>query len=89
VRIAASVPGICEDGGGVMEEVVRGAGEMNLTRSGDASFDMVRAAADSAGDRERSLGVSGCAYSVVGINESCDGWYCGVWDSMLPEARSA
>lgn len=72
-----------------MEEVVRGAGEMNLTWSGDASFDMLRAAADSAGDGERSLGVSGGAYSVVGTNESCEGWYCGAWDSMLSEARSA
>jgi hypothetical protein len=52
-----------------MEEVVRGAGEANLW-SGDASFDMARAA-DSAGDGEQSLGgVSGCAFSVVGINES-------------------
>lgn len=68
-----------------MEEVVRGAGEVNLW-SGDASFD-IASAADSAGDGEQSLGgVSGCAFSVVGISES---WYCVPWDSILPQAQLA
>lgn len=55
-----------------MEEVVRGAGEVNLTRSGDAAFDMFAGAADSEREVERSLGVSGRAGSVDGI-KSCDG----------------
>jgi hypothetical protein len=83
------MPEIWEDGGGVMEEVVRGAGEVNFTRSGDASFDMLRAAVDSEGDAERSLGVSGRVDSVVGINESCDAGYSGAWESMLAKAQLA
>jgi hypothetical protein len=54
-----------------MEDVVRGAGDVNL---GDATFDMLTGAADSERDGERNLGVSGRATSVVGINESCDVW---------------
>ena len=72
-----------------MEEVVGGAGEVNFTRSEDASFDMLRAAAASAGDAERSLGVSGRVDSVVGINESCDGGYNDAWESILAKAQLA
>jgi hypothetical protein len=68
---------------------VRGAGGVNFTRSGDASFDMLRGAADSEGDAERSLGVSGRVDSVVGINESCDVGYSGAWESILPMAQLA
>lgn len=71
-----------------MEEVVRGAGDMNLTRSGEASFDMLTGAADSERHGERFLGVSGPATSVVGINTSCDGWCRGAWLSILPEAQT-
>jgi hypothetical protein len=46
----ARVLGSWEEGGGVIEEVVRGAGDMNLTRSGEASFDMSTGAADSERD---------------------------------------
>lgn len=61
-----------------MEAVVCGVGEVNLTRSGDGSFDMSRGAADSESDAEWNLGVSGCVPSVVGINDSCaGGWYMG------------
>jgi len=61
-----------------MEEVIRGAGDVNFKRSGDAGFDMVRGAPDSAGEADRSLGgVSDGACSVVGINESWASWYCG------------
>jgi hypothetical protein len=67
VRSPAREPGSCDDGGGVMEEVVRGAGDVNLTRSGEASFDMLAGAADSESDAERMRGVSGPATSVVGI----------------------
>lgn len=35
-----------------MEEVVRGVGEVNLARSGDASCDMLRGAADSGYDMD-------------------------------------
>jgi hypothetical protein len=66
-----------------MEEAVGGGGEVNLTRSGDASLDMLRGAADSEGDAERSLGVSGRVDSVVGINESCG------WGSILARAQLA
>lgn len=78
VRTAARVFGICVEGGGVMEEVVRGAGDVNLTRSGDAAFDMLTGA----------VGVSGRTASVVGI-KSCGGWYNGAWESILPEAQLA
>ena len=61
-----------------MEEVVRGAGEVNLTRSGDTAFDRLRGRG----------GVSGRAFSVVGI-KSCDAWYEGAWKSILPKAQSA
>lgn len=71
VRTAARLLGTWDDGGGVMEDVVRGAGDVNL---GDATFDMLTGAADSERDGERNLGVSGRATSVVGINESCDVW---------------
>jgi hypothetical protein len=62
-----------EDGGGVMDEVVGGAGDVNLTRSGEASFDMLPAAADSERDAARNVGVSGWTVSVEGTS-SCDGW---------------
>lgn len=74
VRIMARAPGNWEDGGGVKDEVVRVGGDMNLTRSGEASFDNWWGAADSEHDAERNRGVSGRAPSVVGINESCDDW---------------
>jgi hypothetical protein len=50
VRMPARMSGTWEEGGGVMEEVVRGAGDVNLTRSGEASFDMSTGAADSERD---------------------------------------
>jgi hypothetical protein len=73
VRMTAREVRSWDDGGGVMEEVVRGAGDVNLTRSGEASFDMLTGAADSESDAERNWGVSGPATSVVGISTSCDG----------------
>lgn len=83
VRMAEREFGSCEEGGGVMEEVARGAGDVNLTRSGDASFDMMTAASDS----ERKSGVSGRATSVVGIRVSGAGGYKDAWESILPEAQ--
>jgi hypothetical protein len=88
VRMPARVLTIWEEGGGVMEEVVRGAGDVNFTRSGEASFDMSPGAADSERDIERTLGVSGPANSVVGTSESCDGWCRGVRLSILPKAQA-
>jgi hypothetical protein len=82
VRTAARAFTAWDEGGGVMDEVVRGAGDVNLTRSGDG-FDMSRGAADSERDAERSVGVSGRATSVDGMKGSCDGWYSGAWLSML------
>lgn len=72
-----------EEGGGVMLDVVRGAGDVNFTRSGEATFDMVAAAADSERDAERNVGVSGRVTSVEGTS-SCDGWWSDAWLSMLP-----
>jgi hypothetical protein len=82
VRMLARVFGICEDGGGVMEDVARGAGDVK------PAFAMSTCAADSERDAERPLGVSGAATSVVGMSESCDGWCRGVWWSILPDART-
>lgn len=75
VRKLARVSGIWEEGGGVMEDVVLGAGDVNLTRSGEASPDMLAGAAEAERDADAcsTLGVSGPASSVVGISESCDG----------------
>lgn len=88
VRMLARVLGTCDDGGGVMEDVVRGAGDVNLKRSGEPSFDMLAGAAGSESDAERNLGVSGPATSVVGISTSCDGWCSALWLSILPEAQA-
>jgi len=50
VRMTAREFGNCDDGGGVMEDVVRGGGDVNLTRSGEASLDILTGAADSERD---------------------------------------
>ena len=73
-----------------MDEAVRGAGEANLLRSGDAGLEVLRAALDSAGEAEPSLsGVSGRgAASGIGISESWGSWCCGAWDSMVPGTAS-
>lgn len=75
VRRTVRVSGICEDGGGVMEDVVLGAGDVNLTRSGEASPDILTGAAETERDTDAcsALGVSGPVNSVVGISDSCDG----------------
>jgi hypothetical protein len=88
VRMLVRMLGIWEEGGGVMEDVARGAGDVNLRRSGEAPFAMSRWATDSERDADRPLGVSGAASSVVGMSESCDGWCRGVWLSILPEAQT-
>lgn len=41
--------GSCEDGGGVMDEVVGGAGDVNLTRSGERALGIFGGAGDSDG----------------------------------------
>lgn len=64
-----------------MEEVVRGAGDVNFPRSGEAGFDMLAKPAD-------ADGVSGRASSVVGIR-SCDAGMKEAWESILPEAQLA
>lgn len=82
VRMTVCEWGIWEDGGGVMEEVVGGAGEVNLARSGETALDMFAAV----GEPERNLGVVGRDSSVEGMSESweaCDG---GAWKSILPRS---
>lgn len=88
VRTAARLFNTWAEGGGVMDDDVRGAGDLKPARSGDASFDILAAAADSDREAERKSGVSGRAASVVCINKSCDGWYRGAWLSMVPKAQA-
>lgn len=57
-----------------MDEVVGGAGEVNLTRSGEAALIRVDGPGDADAEAERSLGVVGRDSSVVGISESCESW---------------
>lgn len=77
VRATVRESGSWEEGGGVMEEVVRGVGETNFLCSGEAEFF----------DRLTGIGgVSGRAVSVVGT-KSCDARFEAVWESILPKAH--
>jgi hypothetical protein len=72
--------GPCEDGGGVMEEVARGVGDMKPVRSGgDAAFDILAGVWDIVD----GFGVFGRATSVVGSRESCDGCRDGCLSILL------
>lgn len=67
VRATTRVFGIWEEGGGVIEEVVGGAGDVNLARSGETTLDI---SADPDCDAKASLGVAGLDSSVEGMSES-------------------
>lgn len=84
VRTTVREFGICDDGGGVIDDVVGGAGEVNLARSGELALDMEASAEDSEGEMERSLGVVGLESSVEGRSESWDVWDKDAWASILP-----
>lgn len=71
--------GICEDGGGVMDEVVGGAGDVNLTLS---AFDCP--GEPGLEDEPRLVGVAGRESSVEGISESWESWDSDAWESILP-----
>ena len=88
VLASARVFGIWEDGGGVIEEVVGGAGEVNLTRSGETTLTMPDdGGGEPEGETEESiLGVAGREYSVDGMRENCESWDRGAWESILPSA---
>jgi hypothetical protein len=77
VLAAVRNTGSWEDGGGVMDEVVGGAGEVNLYRSGDLACDMLRGPGDADLEPEYILGVAGRESSVVGSRESWDNWEKG------------
>jgi len=72
-----------------MEEVARGGGELKFAQSGDVRLAILTAAMDSGGEPGRGLGVSSRVPSVVGISESCDGWWNSAWESILPKAGLA
>lgn len=62
-----------------MEEVVGGAGDVNLG-SGESAFDMLA----KSGEPERNLGVVGRDTSVDGRRESWEACDSGAWESILP-----
>ena len=67
VRATIREFGIWDEGGGVKDDVVGGAGEVNLAWSGETAVDMLR---DARCDAEASLGVAGLESSVEGRSES-------------------
>jgi hypothetical protein len=71
VLVESRVLGICEDGGGVMEEV-GGGGEVTLVWF-----------ADSADSREGEFGVIEAARSVDDTSDSCDAGIEAGWSSMV------
>jgi hypothetical protein len=75
VRAVVRVLGIWEEGGGVIDEVMGGAGEVN--------FAWLDGPGGSDGEAERRLGVSSLDISVDGTSESCDGWDTAAWESIL------
>jgi hypothetical protein len=64
-----------------MEEVVGGAGDVNLALSGETAFDI---SSDSDCSAEGSLGVAGRDSSVEGMSESWDSWDKDACESILP-----
>lgn len=87
MRAITRVFGTWDDGGGVMEEVVGGAGEVNLTLFGDTAFGVC--SGDSESESERISGVAGPESSVEGTRESweiCDKDGC---KSILPKRIQA
>jgi len=79
VRTTARVFGSWDDGGGVMEEVVGGAGDVNFS---------ILAMGDPEREADRSAGVAGIDSSVDGIStdswEACDN---GASSSILPRRK--
>lgn len=67
-----------------MDEVVGGAGEVNLSRLGESSLVRCVGPGEPDVEAERSLGVAGRESSVEGMSES---WEKDAWESILPSCR--
>jgi hypothetical protein len=77
--------GTCEDGGGVIDEVVGGAGDVNLTLSGLLRLDCP--GEPGLEGEARLVGVAGRESSVEAMSESWESWDKDAWESILPGRR--